>query len=229
MGQLLAQLAQQQAEQQAGGGSAKGLCATLSYSTDGETQSDNISAAEAQALAAAGTITASTLIYSDNLEFPFDGWTDWSECCQCFESLEAFLGPWFPALSVDLHEFGVETTEDMTHLDSEHIAVLASKLKPAQAGKFNKKLAELCGSGDDEKSTAAEPEPEPEFLFENIARCTNAEMRSTCNQLRLHEVSQAEQLVYHYTDIASAKLITGVNSIGFRASFVGQGGGGVCT
>ena len=35
-----------------------------------------------------------------------------------------------------------------------------------------------------------------------------------------------EQLVYHYTSIDSAKLIIGEGSPGFRASTVGQGGGG---
>ena len=65
-------------------GVAGGLCAALTYSTDGVNQSAEISATEAVALAAAGSITASTLIFSEHAEFPYDAWTAWSECCQCF-------------------------------------------------------------------------------------------------------------------------------------------------
>eukprot|EP01045_Picozoa_sp_COSAG04_P050768 COSAG04_NODE_20742_length_387_cov_0.895833_1_plen_100_part_01 len=51
-------------------------------------------------------------------------------------------------------------------------------------------------------------------------------MKSTCESLEERECARVEQLVYHYTDIESAKLIIGVGSPGFRASKVGQGGGG---
>lgn len=66
-----------------------GLCSTLTYSTDGVEQSAEVSAAEAVALAAVGGITGSTLIFSENAEFPFEAWTVWSECCQCFGGASA--------------------------------------------------------------------------------------------------------------------------------------------
>eukprot|EP01045_Picozoa_sp_COSAG04_P000818 COSAG04_NODE_23_length_37908_cov_41.289825_12_plen_607_part_00 len=60
---------------------------------------------------------------------------------------------------------------------------------------------------------------------------TNAEMKSTCDGLLERECARSDELVYHYTDIRSAKLIVSAGSSGFRASKAGQGGGGVsvCT
>ena len=60
------------------------LCTSLTYSTDRETQSAAISAAEARALADAGAISADTLIFSEQEAFAFETWTRWAECCQCF-------------------------------------------------------------------------------------------------------------------------------------------------
>ena len=61
---------------------------------------------------------------------------------------------------------------------------------------------------------------------ENVARMTNPEMAVACESMAKEKCTGVEQLVYHYTDVASAKLIVGEGSPGFRASAVGQGGGG---
>ena len=59
-------------------------CASLVYSTDGATQSPVVSAAEARALAGAGTIVGATLIFSEQPGFPFESWTPWADCHHCF-------------------------------------------------------------------------------------------------------------------------------------------------
>ena len=60
---------------------------------------------------------------------------------------------------------------------------------------------------------------------EQVSRMTRAEM-ALAWEIAEGTVSKNEVLVSHFTSIASAGLILGVNSPGFRASTVGQGGGG---
>ena len=62
----------------------RGPCASLVYSTDGESQSAEISAAEGRELASAGVIVDDTLIFSEKPGFPFETWTRWADCHQCF-------------------------------------------------------------------------------------------------------------------------------------------------
>eukprot|EP01043_Picozoa_sp_COSAG02_P015609 COSAG02_NODE_669_length_18681_cov_170.310499_3_plen_574_part_00 len=59
-------------------------CASLVYSTDGESQSAEVSAAEGRELANAGVIVDDTLIFSEQPGFPFETWTRWADCHQCF-------------------------------------------------------------------------------------------------------------------------------------------------
>jgi hypothetical protein len=61
-------------------------CGNLYYSSDGANASDEIDAATAHELVAAGTIVDDTLIYSEQQSWPFEGWTPWSECNHVFPS-----------------------------------------------------------------------------------------------------------------------------------------------
>jgi hypothetical protein len=63
------------------------------------------------------------------------------------QTLEAFLGNWYGAVSAELVELGVEQVEDLKELEPEEIAQLATKLKPVQARKFVKQLTALHGGG----------------------------------------------------------------------------------
>jgi hypothetical protein len=60
---------------------------------------------------------------------------------------------------------------------------------------------------------------------ENVSRCTNAEMQ-THWEVAEGKIGKNERLVCHFAPLYSAGLILGVDSIGFRASSAGQGGGG---
>jgi hypothetical protein len=62
--------------------------------------------------------------------------------------------------------------------------------------------------------------------MENISRFTRDEMKNTWDAVASDWVPPAETLVCHYTDVKSAELIMQPSSPGFRASTVGQGGGG---
>ena len=93
------------------------------------------------------------------------------------------------------------------------------KMKKPHRRAFVAKWKELAAKGKPAVETW-------ELWIEEIARFTNAEMKNTCEGLAEQKCTGVEQLVYHYTDIASAKLIIAEGSPGFRASTVGQGGGG---
>jgi len=57
------------------------LCTSLFYEGGGETE---ILRADIDGLIEAGRINGGTMVYSDQRAFPFDTWTPWSECQQCF-------------------------------------------------------------------------------------------------------------------------------------------------
>ena len=59
-------------------------CATFFYSADGASESDKLPASALPALVAAGTVVASTLIFSEDDGFEFEGWTAWATCCGSF-------------------------------------------------------------------------------------------------------------------------------------------------
>ena len=65
---------------------------------------------------------------------------------------------------------------------------------------------------------------------ENVARMTSDEMKLAW-EAASDSISKGEKLVCHFTSMDSASMILGVDSPGFRASTVGQGGGGffVCS
>ena len=65
---------------------------------------------------------------------------------------------------------------------------------------------------------------------ENVSRMTNAEMELAW-EAASGSISKNERLVCHFTSMDAASTILGVDSPGFRASAVGQGGGGffVCS
>ncbi len=62
--------------------------------------------------------------------------------------------------------------------------------------------------------------------MENISRFTREEMKNTWDAVAADSVPPAETMVCHYTDVKSAELIMQPSSRGFRASTVGQAGGG---
>ena len=61
---------------------------------------------------------------------------------------------------------------------------------------------------------------------ENISRMTADEMKLAWEKAE-ENISKTEKLVCHFTDLEGAGWILGTDSPGFRASKVGQGGGGV--
>eukprot|EP01046_Picozoa_sp_COSAG06_P013052 COSAG06_NODE_781_length_12364_cov_6.388912_9_plen_883_part_00 len=61
---------------------------------------------------------------------------------------------------------------------------------------------------------------------ENASRCTNDEMRTHWEAAE-GKIGKNERLVCHFAPLDCAGMILGVDSIGFRASTAGQGGGGV--
>jgi hypothetical protein len=63
------------------------------------------------------------------------------------------------------------------------------------------------------------------ICLEDVSRFTNAEMENTLEQIA-KSLRQDEVLVFHFTNKGSARLITAESSLGFRASEVGQAGGG---
>lgn len=78
--------------------------------------------------------------------------------------------------------------------------------------------------GKEGKRSSKFPRPE------NISRMTNTEMKLAWEAAN-SSISKNERLVCHFTSMESASVILGVDSPGFRASVVGQGGGGffVCS
>eukprot|EP01047_Picozoa_sp_COSAG01_P016036 COSAG01_NODE_811_length_13417_cov_6.641012_8_plen_1526_part_00 len=65
----------------------------------------------------------------------------------------------------------------------------------------------------------------PNLTPENVSRFTSAEMRLAWERASV-SIKKSEVLVAHFTSRASAELILAEGSHGFRASNVGQGGGG---
>jgi hypothetical protein len=61
---------------------------------------------------------------------------------------------------------------------------------------------------------------------ENVSRMTTDEMKLAWEKAE-ESISKTEKLVCHFTDLEGAGWILGTDSPGFRASKVGQGGGGV--
>eukprot|EP01046_Picozoa_sp_COSAG06_P068808 COSAG06_NODE_18471_length_886_cov_0.972046_1_plen_281_part_10 len=157
----------------------------------------------------------------DAIVRPLDdvAYTTWLEKCRVVQ-LDAWLAKFgAQQLKPFLDELGAESLEDLQMLELEDIKSLGKQadetLKKLKAKKFMKAVAEL-----------AQKIETWELSFENVSRWTNEEMASACQEIALQELKGNEQLVYHYTDIASAKLITEEGSLGFRASEKGQGGGG---
>eukprot|EP01045_Picozoa_sp_COSAG04_P017748 COSAG04_NODE_1592_length_6214_cov_4.841047_3_plen_221_part_00 len=94
------------------------------------------------------------------------------------------------------------------------------KMKKPHRRLFLEEWKELTAKG-------GKPAAETQVIWtENVARMTNPEMAVACESMAKEKCTGVEQLVYHYTSIDSAKLIIGAGSPGFRASTVGQGGGG---
>ena len=107
----------------------------------------------------------------------------------------------------------IETREDPRFADAFRIIDGAESVRTSLRISQELRLSKLAEEG--------EPPETWELWIESVARMTNAEMRSTCESLQEQECARVEQLVYHYTDIDSAKLIVGEGSPGFRASTVG--------
>ena len=70
------------------------------------------------------------------------------------------------------------------------------------------------------------PNSVTDICMENISRFTRDEMKNTWDAVFADNVTRSETLVCHYTDVKSAELIIRPDSQGFRASTVGQAGGG---
>jgi hypothetical protein len=89
---------------------------------------------------------------------------------------------------------------------------------------FHQATCVLLLGGKETDRVSSFPRPE------NVSRMTSAEM-GLAWQVASDSISKNEVLVCHFTSMAFASLILGVESPGFKASTVGQGGGGffVCS
>ena len=96
-------------------------------------------------------------------------------------------------------------------------AQAASSENPAN---FHQAAAVYLLGGGRPKEQKSFPRPE------NVSRMTNEEMK-TAWEAAEGTITSNEKLVCHFTSIESAGWILGTQSTGFRASTVGQGGGGV--
>ena len=90
-----------------------GLCTVLVYETDGE-PSEPVDMGEWAALLRGGAVGDDTLVWSEEAQFPHEGWTAWSACAGCFAAVDRFeaLCDSFTYISED-----GETTEDATVAD----------------------------------------------------------------------------------------------------------------
>lgn len=85
---------------------------------------------------------------------------------------------------------------------------------------FHQAAAVICLGGGKPVLQSSFPRPE------NVARMTHGEMQTAWTAAQ-NSITLQEKLVCHYTNIEGAGYILGTDSPGFRASVVGQGGGGV--
>ena len=90
-----------------------GLCTVLVYETDGE-PSEPVDMGEWAALLRGGAVGDDTLVWSEEAQFPHEGWTAWSACAGCFAAVDRFeaLCDSFTYITED-----GETTEDATVAD----------------------------------------------------------------------------------------------------------------
>jgi hypothetical protein len=103
--------------------------------------------------------------------------------------------------------------------DQIRAAVKVAQIKATEnPGNFHQAVAVHVLGGGAAASQVARPE--------NVSRMTNAEMRLAWEAAE-GGISKQEVLVCHFSSLASSGLILGESSPGFRASTVGQGGGGV--
>ena len=90
-----------------------GLCTVLVYETEGE-PSEPVDMGEWAALLRGGAVGDDTLVWSEEAQFPHEGWTAWSTCSGCFVAVDRFeaLCDSFTYIKGD-----GETTEDATVAD----------------------------------------------------------------------------------------------------------------
>ena len=105
-------------------------------------------------------------------------------------------------------------------------AEMLAAIRKAQArfsenpANFHQAAAVYILGGGEVKLQDSFPRPE------NVSRMTRSEMQLAWEKAE-ETISKTEKLVCHFTDLTGAGFILGTDSPGFRASTVGQGGGGV--
>jgi hypothetical protein len=126
--------------------------ASFYYSVDGSETSEEISVAELSGLLRRGTLTADTLIYSDDEAFPSENWLPWSECCGCFgktvSGSAASTGSARDGADAKKWQARIHTEREKSEsavrslAEVERLATLAASAAAAQAQAAEEKLAQ---------------------------------------------------------------------------------------